>query len=112
MKKICERCGKEANLLSWETKCYKCMKIEALEAVQEAIRTAEPGEEIDTYSSDYVICPYCGEATDASDWGSYDYEIYEDGDHECECGECGNTFVLTTSISYSWETSKKENKNA
>ncbi len=55
-----------------------------------------------------MICPYCREAIEAN-LGYEDFpEIYEEGDHEIKCEECGKTFILNTSISYSWETRKKE----
>lgn len=109
MKKICERCGKQKNMMSWERICFQCMKVENLEKQQTAIRNAKPGEAIDTFSSDYVICPYCGEAIETN-VGYEDFpEIYEEGTHKIECYECGRVFELFTRVSYSWETSK-ENK--
>lgn len=111
VKKKCKRCGKEKNMMSWETMCYECMKLKALEETQTAIREAEPGENVDTWSDDYVICPYCGEALE-TDVGYPDFpEIYEDGDHELECTECGKIFILNTMVSYSWETAKKDGES-
>lgn len=108
MKKICARCGKEKEItFSWETKCWKCQKEEALEEVQEAIKEGE--EDVDTGSSDYVICPYCGEAIETC-YGYEDFpELYEEGDNEIECPECEKTFIMNTSISYYYETRKKDN---
>lgn len=104
--KICERCGKQKRMMSWERICFQCMKAEELERVQERVRAAEPDETPDTWSSDYVICPYCGEAMDTN-VGYEDFpEIYEDGDHQVECPECGKVFTLETSVSYTWETRK------
>ena len=104
--RICERCGKPSRMMSWDRICFQCKKDEALERAQESVRTADPEEEPDTWSSDYVICPYCGEAMD-TDVGYEDFpEIYEDGTHEVECPECGRVFTLETSISYTWETKK------
>lgn len=62
----CKRCGKEKIFLSWETLCPECQKLEALERTQQAIREAEPGENVDTWSDDYVICPYCGGAIETN----------------------------------------------
>lgn len=110
-KKVCKRCGKEKYMMSWETMCYECTKLKALEETQANIREAEPDEDVDTWSEDYVICPYCGEALETN-VGYPDFpEIYEDGDHELECPECGKTFILNTIVSYSWETSKKDGEN-
>ena len=110
MIKKCKRCGKEKNMMSWETMCYECMKLKALEETQAAIREVESDEDVDTWSDDYVICPYCGEALE-TDAGYPDFlEIYEDGDHELECPECGETFILNTMVSYSWETKKRRRR--
>ncbi len=116
MKKVCECCGKEfIAFLSWDTKCYKCEKLEHLKKIQDSINEAEPDEKVDTFSTDYVVCPYCGNGME-TDLGYEDFpEIYEEGDHEIECPECENTFILNTSVSYSWETEKlksEENHNA
>ncbi len=106
MMKICERCGKSKHMMSWERICYQCMKEEGLEKTQMAIKQAAPDEKVDTWSSDYVICPYCGEAL-KTDLGYEDFpEIYEDGEHELDCPECGRIFILNTCVSYSWETEK------
>ena len=108
---ICKRCGKERYIYKNQM-CCKCNE----ELQQEKIKKdfddfyeqAEDGEEFDTWSSDFVICPYCGYAI-PTDFGYEDFpEIYEDGDHDLECPECEKTFVLETSVSYSWETTRKE----
>lgn len=103
---LCKRCGKKMTTFSWETMCWQCQKDAALERSVEAVKSGE--EDPDTYSTDYVICPYCGSAIEAN--VSYEDfpELFIDGSHEIECDECRNTFVLETSISYSYETRKCE----
>lgn len=105
MKKICERCGKVKEMMSWDSLCYQCLIDADLEIKQQQIRTGE--DDVDTYSSDYIICPYCGNAYD----NKYCYEdfpeIYQEGDHEIDCDECGKTFILETMVSYSYETRKE-----
>lgn len=62
---------------------------------------------MDTGSSDYVICPYCGYAMDTC-YGYEDFpELYEEGDHVITCPECDQDFILNTSISYYYETEKR-----
>lgn len=106
MIKICERCGKPKRMMSWERACYQCLKEKNLEQTQRTVREAGPDERVDTWSDDYVICPYCGEAL-RTDFGYEDFpEIYEEGSHSLECPACGKNFTLNTSVSYSWETEK------
>lgn len=105
--KICERCGKNKPMLSWESLCYECQEIVELEKIQANILEATDDEEVDTLSSNYVICPYCGEAMDTC-YGYEDFpELYEEGDHLVTCPNCDKEFVLETSISYYYETHKK-----
>ncbi len=37
MMKICEHSGRIREMMAWESKCYECMKQEALEKTQKAI---------------------------------------------------------------------------
>lgn len=60
MEKVCKRCGKIAQMMSWEDYCYACLIQNELERVQLNVREAKEDEDPDTYSTDYVICPYCG----------------------------------------------------
>lgn len=100
----CKMCGKYDEL-AWVNSgyCDECFKIHNLEKIRESIEEGEP----DTFSSDYVVCPYCGNAM--SDEALIDYpELYEDGEHELLCAECGKTFEVDTMVSYNWETHKME----
>lgn len=105
MKKTCKICGKEKNLYSWEDTCYSCQKEQDLKRAQEQIKA---GKNADTSSSDYVICPYCGDATETC-YGYEDFpELYEEGEHSITCEECGRSFVLQTTVSYFYETKRVE----
>lgn len=104
--KMCKRCGKPKRMLSWESICFQCMKEENLENTQKAVRDASPGEEVDTWSDDYVVCPHCGEALETN-LGYEDFpEIYEEGSHRLTCPGCDSDFTLNTHVSYSWDTEK------
>lgn len=113
MKKICKKCGKTVEMCSWENYCYRCLIEQELERVQLNVKEAGPEEDPDTFSSNYVICPYCGNAL-PTDLGYADFpELYEDGEHKLTCPECDKDFRLTTSVSYSWETERiKDNENS
>ncbi len=103
-KKICKCCGKLKPMLSGETMCYQCRINKEVTDAKEAI--AE-GEEPETGSSHWVICPYCGEGMDVC-YGCGDFpELYEEGEHDIECPECGRMFIMETTISYYYETRKK-----
>ena len=105
--KTCKRCGKIFDGLSFETECYQCNSEIHLERIQKAIETAEPDETVDTWSNDYVVCPYCGSAIDARHTGYCDFpEAYEEDEHEIHCDECDHDYILRTFVSYSWETEK------
>lgn len=112
MKKVCECCGKNFTAwLPWDTKCFKCEKLERLKEIQDAIKEAEPNENVDTFSSEYVICPYCGNPMETN-FGYEDFpEIYEEDDHEIECPECEKLFILNTHVSYSWDTKKLKSED-
>lgn len=103
MEKICKICGKPRSMFSWEDICYTCKQRKDLIEIQRQIKA---NEDVDTFSSNYIICPYCGNALDTK-YGYEDFpELYEEGDHELECSECGKTFIMETMVSYSYETRK------
>ena len=105
MEKICARCGKKKNLLSWKTMCYKCQMEAAEERTVEKIKR---GESTSTFAEDNVICPWCGSIRRTNvGWEDFP-EIYEDGTHEMVCDECGKLFELTTRVSYSYDTERIE----
>lgn len=117
--KYCKECGKqlpewEAHQHSDDTKewgdpnklYYLCWKHENEFRLKDMKERIQSGEEENPYSdilgSDGYYCPHCGEYFEVYD----DYELYTDGDHDMTCPECGKNFVLTTSVSYSFETEK------
>lgn len=106
MEKICKICGKSRFMFSWEDICCTCKRKEDIAKIQRRIKDNE--EDVDTFSTDYVVCPYCGHAMDTC-YGYEDFpELYEEGEHEIECGECEKTFILETMVSYSYETRRTE----
>ena len=104
MIKTCERCGKQKNMMSWETMCYSCCKEKELERIQQAI---EDGESPDTSSSDYAICPYCGTPHEQLSYGETP-EMYAEGTDEMQCDTCEKFFKVHTTVSYYWRTEKLE----
>ena len=106
MKKICERCGKEKEMLPWERLCFRCAKEEAIEKTAADIRS---GEVTSTFAEDDVICPWCGYTYGADLLGYVDWpEFFEDGEHDMVCDECGKSFTLTVNVSYSYDTVRAE----
>lgn len=103
MKKVCKCCGQDRLMLPWETVCCQCNEKKEIIAAKAAIAK---GEEPETASIRWVICPYCGNGQDTSD-GYTDFpEIYTEGEYDIECPDCGETFRLETWISRSYETRK------
>nr|DAY96289.1 MAG TPA: Protein involved in formate dehydrogenase formation [Caudoviricetes sp.] len=102
----CKMCGKY-DKLAWVNGgyCDDCFKLRNLAKIRESIEEGEP----DTFSSDYVVCPYCGDAISDEDLIDLP-ECYEDGQHEITCDECGREFEVITYVSYSWKTSRKNIK--
>ncbi len=111
VKAKCRRCGKEKYVWQRDGICSKCHEELDQEKIKkdfdEFYEEAEEGEEFDTFSDKYVICPYCGYAI-PTDYGYEDFpEIYTEGDNDLTCPECEKDFVLETSVSYYYETKKK-----
>jgi hypothetical protein len=93
VKKICERCGKEKDMLPWAHLCFRCAKEEVIEKTAADIRS---GEETSTFAEDDVICPWCGYRYGSDELGYADWpEFFEDGEHGMFCDECGKPFTLT-----------------
>ncbi len=104
--KKCERCGKNKTMFSWDTLCWECQQDVELENIKNQIQTTEEGEEPKTCSNRYIICPYCGEANDSCDLSLDHPEIMIDGDHTITCQDCGEDFVVNSSVIYYFETYK------
>ena len=88
-------------------KDYKAVKEKRLKRQQETILNREEydEDEIDTFSSDYVICPYCGNALEVDSYCYEDFpEISEEGSHSMTCRACGKDYELETICSWDYET--------
>lgn len=109
MKKICERCGKEDEMLPWAHLCFRCAKEEAIEKTVADICS---GEETSTFAEDDVICPWCGYRYSSDELSCADWpEFFEDGEHGMFCDECGKPFTLTVNVSYSYGTVRAEDED-
>lgn len=60
----------------------------------------------DFWRASHPKCPHCGEVCDVNDneW----WKLYEEGEHEVECPHCEGEFTVSTSGSYSFDTSRQE----
>lgn len=67
--------------------CYDCKEMDS--------------EEGDVRHHSRVRCPHCKHVMDVCD--SELYELYEDGDHDIYCGECGKEFTVVTTVTHSFE---------
>ncbi len=61
-------------------------------------------EDIETYftSMDEVVCPHCGTNQSMDD---SEPEYYTENPVKHQCRECGGSYTLYGSMSWSWETS-------
>ncbi len=103
----CKRCGKEDNL-AWLNGglCNSCSDKKHLDDIRTSIDEGVP----DTFSDKYIVCPYCGAVMLEADAVFEFPELYEDGEHELECEDCGKKFKVETVVSYDWETRRMEEK--
>lgn len=91
------KCGKHK--FSWEDECYACKVKNYNAKIKEDILA---GEVKSTDCESEIICPWCGEIYEIED----NYDLYQDGEHEVECGACDRKFIVTVNVSYSYDTSR------
>lgn len=84
----------------WAIQCKPCREDEIKKQIED-FQASEP----DTEYTDAAICPYCGYKHEQD---SVTSELYTEGDHDFECSNCNNEFTLSTSISITYSTYKKE----
>lgn len=101
MEKICPVCGNKRFIFSWQDRCYQCRDEEYRREIVEQITS---GEITETYCESEIFCPCCGYIYEIDD----EYDLYCEGDHELECPECERDFVVTTNVSYSYDTKQRE----
>lgn len=54
--------------------------------------------------ADDILCPYCESPQWNIEEPDLSYDDGEDTQYTCVSFDCGKTFMLTTNISYSWDT--------
>ena len=107
---VCLTCGKKRKDLTgypWGHKggfvCQDCEEKRRADKIEKFAKENENEE--DFYDDNVSICPYCGHGNTDDD-GAEEYHM--DGDYEMVCGECDSEYSMSTRISYSYTTSKKE----
>lgn len=85
---------------SWENECYSCRKETHRREIIEQIKS---GEIIETDCEDDIFCPHCGYVYEIDD----EYYLREDGEHRMQCPDCEKDFIVTTSVSYCFGTSRE-----
>ena len=63
-------------------------------------------KEIDHRYTKNIVCPYCGDETDDTD---YRIDNYMEGEEICE--KCDKKFDFEADIDITWVTEKRENPN-
>lgn len=66
----------------------------------------EDGEIEETSYEDEIYCPWCGEEIYYEPADDYDI-LYSEGDHRDICPACGKPFSISTSVSYSYSTTRR-----
>jgi len=85
---ICCKCGRYLvfNKTGCQTICNSCV------AVQDSKETVRHDK--------YIRCPKCNTTFEAQIF--LDFDIYEEGDHDVDCPECGYFFIVETSVTYTF----------
>ena len=99
----CKECGRETYLDERMGLCYSCLAIEKKRNLIKQNKEALETDELDTWSDEYVICPYCGMPIEPD---IDDRDLYQDGDTTHECPYCGKLFKVEVSVKVIWETEK------
>lgn len=61
--------------------------------------------DFDRFSHHGAQCPYCEHMNLASDSDGY---MYDEELENWECGDCGETFLISAHCSWSWITAREE----
>jgi uncharacterized C2H2 Zn-finger protein len=86
----CQKCGGYVTCLpsGTLTLCYSCRQL-----------ADDPGEV--THDA-FIRCPKCGHEEDTSQLDSDSGYIFEAGETDWACSECGHVFTVSTDVSYSF----------
>ena len=64
-------------------------------------------------SDNYIICPYCGYKQEVEYdfyFGENDIDVYEEGEQDVKCPDCGHVFLLTKTLTWEYTTEIKEDE--
>lgn len=70
------------------------------------LKALNEGDRLDFLGNDSPKCPHCGRVIDVA--ASDLYRIYEEGEHEVDCPECDNPFMVSTKVYFSFSTDWQE----
>lgn len=104
MKRVCNTCGKEKDMFSWESVCFSCREKVYNEDMANSLRS---GAAKSTDCESEIFCPYCGAIKDPMD----NDDLYIGGGHEVPCGECGKYFNVTVDVTYTYSTERLEDED-
>lgn len=71
-------------------------RFKALKSAKDAL------ERLDFFANDKPKCPHCASDFDIAENGCW--RLYEEGEHEITCGDCGEDFTVSTRVSYTFST--------
>ena len=107
--KICPICNKtkvsDHDLFLWKGKCIWC-NIKELDERRARIEVDSAIESGEGMSDNQIICPHCGDAITDDIW-----EYAPEDSHEIKCEKCDLKFKLNIEVTYTYKTSKLEEKD-
>lgn len=68
------------------------------------------GQSVDFWRRDNPKCPHCGEVFSVSK--NELWSLYEEGEHDVDCGDCGLNFMVSTHVTFSFSTNEQEDEQA
>lgn len=93
--------------LAWTAGPAVMSTTERFQALKEAKRGNRLGS-LEFFGNKSPKCPHC-----RADYSIEEHEawrLYEEGEHEAECGRCSQEFRVSTRISYSFSTDNQDDE--
>lgn len=77
--------------------------------MKDQFKALKDGESLDFSFNKLPKCPHCGADYDID--AHETWRLYEDDNHDVECGTCEGEFVVSTNVSYTFSTDHQEDED-